>query len=333
MRAIEPADIVRPDGSVDPSRLSGSGAIVRISPERTYKVDREKNKGHYERYFNLPIDLDAIARSGANYKKLFSELDLLDRGNFLEIGCGTGRGTFPFVHSFNFDHYLITDGMGEFVEVAKANIARVRETAPADYGVMTAEDIERFPKNHFSVVALFACLHHVNDWRGFIATAGARLAPGGVILMVEPTVEFQIHAGALLSGFLERAHLHGLELSEEQRNFVSRRISAFTFLSARNVDKTGAEDKWSFRIDEVMRAGIDAGLVAHTFPGGDVNGPKASPRLFSNVLRNRLVQLRGGGDIAEGVLGVCAPEIAYLDNLARSGVGPYFSCLYAFRRP
>ncbi|MEQ8403771.1 MAG: class I SAM-dependent methyltransferase [Oceanicaulis sp.] len=307
--------------------------VVHISPDREYKMDREKAAHHFQQYMNLPIDKEQISNTANRFKKLFSDLNILTDGSYFEIGCGTGRGTFPFVQDFRYDQYLITDGMREFVDVTKANLERVRADAPVTYGVMTAEEIDKLPDAPFSLIVLFACLHHISDWRSFIQLAADRLAPGGALIMAEPVYEYQLVVGTLMSG-LKQKHERGLvSLSQDQLRWVQLQINSADFMSSRIIDKEDREDKWTFRVDEVMMAAVRAGLQPYAFPGVGAGGPTGHKAVFSNMFKNRLKQLRADDELIETILEECSGELEFLDKIYLYGLGPHFNALYILRKP
>jgi SAM-dependent methyltransferase len=128
------------------------------------------------------------------------------------------------------------------------------------WAVLMAEEIDRLPAGAFGLIMLRSTLHHVLDVPRFIEHAARALKPGGAMVFQEPCQEGCVLMGALAQFIPPLAKAAGRALTAEQAKHVERFVATMKYYSRRDLDKTKAEDKVLFRVDEIMSWGARHGL-------------------------------------------------------------------------
>ena len=100
----------------------------------------------------------------------------------LEVGCGAGYGA-VLLSRLRPRSYVGIDLMPEMIDVAR----RQPGLANAEFLVMDAADMSRFPDRSKDVVVIFDILHHVPEWRQVVRECHRVLKVGGKLFLEEPS--------------------------------------------------------------------------------------------------------------------------------------------------
>jgi ubiquinone/menaquinone biosynthesis C-methylase UbiE len=231
------------------------GTFACLSDERRYAHDEAK---YDEQYLN-EADREDVGRGAATIARVLG-------GDFsasaLEIGCGTGLLSVGLVAARGYPSVLITDPSVPFLEITQKKVTRAGYGSPqVHFAVLLAEDLSRVPDSSLSLVVLRSALHHVLEWERFIAESARVLKPGGVLEFQEPCAEGYVLMGALAQLFpLVVEHHEPGALTSRHKEQVQLFVDTMRFGARRDVDKSAAEDKHEFRIDEVVKAGRTVGI-------------------------------------------------------------------------
>jgi SAM-dependent methyltransferase len=212
------------------------------------------------------------------------------RGGALEIGCGTGIFTRALLAGTNYRRYYISDMSPAFVGRTRA-AAQLESTGKAvEYLVLSSEGFDDWPDETLSLVALRYVLHHVLDWRAFIAHAGRLLLPGGALIFEEPCAD-----GYLLQAMMMkclRNNVAAAGYSDQAAREIDFFISTISWYLRTGVDKTLSEDKHLFQPSLLFAAADEAGLRARFYPNvgfdsvAEPQGPSAT--YFVDEFRHNL---------------------------------------------
>ncbi|MFN0130985.1 MAG: class I SAM-dependent methyltransferase [Phycisphaerales bacterium] len=241
--------------------LPQEGGFACISSARAFAHD----EAAYDRQY---------ANDPANFAVGRGLLRLLDRRGAptdkpaVEIGCGTGLVSLGLAEKSPYPLTLLTDPSPAFLRITQRKVSSQGiDQARVAYGVLMGEEIDRLPAGGFSLVVLRSTLHHVLDVDGFIRDAGRALAPGGILTFQEPCMEGYVLMGAVAQFLTPLAAAAGRPLSAVQSAKVDEFARTMAFYSRRDVDKTQAEDKHLFRVDELMcsarRSGMELEFLAN----------------------------------------------------------------------
>lgn len=360
-------------GSRDPelddilSRFRSEGGVHLISA-RSRNYAGEAAEAGYATQFQVGDDYVASERLGI--LKMLGEVGADRSGPALEIGCGTGIFSRPLVHSDAYPSYLVTDASMEFVRMARAFVARpLPGLPPADetrvrYGLLLEDGLALLPGGRFSLVALRYVLHHILDWSGFIRDTARLLRPGGVLTFEEPCVEgflLQAMLGSTLATLLQAEGIHasaaaqpglkaglrrlrrslGLadatiaQAEERMRGQLGYFLDTIEFYNRRDVDKSQAEDKHLFRVDEVMRVGRENGLTVDFFPNTGYEtlaAPQPAIEFETEFFHNLRTNFGFGEPIVDFARRALEPQLALIRRISAGGNRPYTKGVFACRR-
>jgi ubiquinone/menaquinone biosynthesis C-methylase UbiE len=308
-----------------------------ISSPRRYAHEESGYDSHYQ---SDPANMIV----GRGLVSLLRERGAVMDGPALEIGCGTGLVSLGLAAEAAYPLTLITDPSPEFLKITRSKVRAhgIAEDQLA-YAVLTGEELDRLPAGAFSLVVLRSTLHHVLHVEEFIASAARALKPGGILTFQEPCMEGYILMGAMAQ-FLP-ALARGVDggarpLSAEQERKVDEFARSMEYYSRRDVDKTLAEDKHLFRVDELMKIGERCGLSVEFLPNtvyeafaGPAGQPRRGPDLFTPFFRGYAKYCMGWDDALmarfdEHLLPYCQ----YVENTAAGGSGPYMHGVFVCRR-
>ncbi|MCC6661173.1 MAG: class I SAM-dependent methyltransferase [Phycisphaerales bacterium] len=316
--------------------LPASEGYSCISAARRYAFDEA---GYDAQYASDPANLTP----GRGVVALLKDTSADFSAPAIEIGCGTGLASLGVVESAAYPLVLLTDPSTAFLGITRSKVrghgfdeSRVR------YAVLMAEEIDRLPPDTFSLVLLRSTLHHVLDVAAFISAAGRALKPGGALVFQEPCQEGYILMGALTQFLPALARAAGRPLGPEQVKRVEGFANAMKYYSRRDIDKTKAEDKWLFRVDELAARAAAAGLSMDfrpnmafeyyaPYPPGQ---PRPGPDTFTPFFRNYAKYCMSWG---EGLMRAFDDHMpaycAYIDGITGPGAQPYLHGVFICRKP
>jgi ubiquinone/menaquinone biosynthesis C-methylase UbiE len=307
-----------------------------ISTPRRYA---HAESGYDEHYQSDPANMLV----GRGLVSLLREHKAPTDGPALEIGCGTGLVSLGLAAENAYPLTLISDPSPEFLKITRSKI-RAHEIAEdrLAYALLVGEELDRLPAAAFSLIVLRSTLHHVLDVQAFIASAARALRPGGILTFQEPCMEGYILMGAMAQ-FLP-ALARGVDggarpLSAEQERKVDEFVRSMEYYSRRDVDKTLAEDKHLFRVDELMKMGEASDLSVEFLPNTAYEAFCAPPDqrrgadAFTPFFRGYAKYCMGWDDALMARFDEhLGPYCQYVENTAAGGSGPYMHGVFVCRR-
>lgn len=184
----------------------------------TYQLMRELEEKHW--WF--------VARRNI-LKHLLSSLQLPERSDILEVGCGTG-GNITFLRKF-----------GELICVesddSAAELARERKLVPIMSGALPNE-MPIFG-NKFDLIVLFDVIEHIDDDNGSLQVLSKLLKPGGRIVLTVPAFAF------LWSQHDEENH--------HKRRYSRKSLTRLVTLSGLSLDYFSYFNFWLFPLVACIR--------------------------------------------------------------------------------
>lgn len=259
--------------------------------------------------------------------------------HWLEIGAGGGACTLGLVAAAPARTKIITDTSPAFLGMIRRKLAALGVSDEGCvYATLAGEHLDRLAPKSVDAIFVASAVHHVGDWRGFLAAAAGVLAPGGVLVIQEPFRE-----GFLLMNMaLEIALSAGWagELSDDDVARMKRCRDGTYFLSDTSIEKVG-EDKHTFLIDEIAAAADAAGFARHAFHrnahfenfGHQEELRLNTPCTFAGYLLAFLGIHHGVSEAGLGVLRRrLEPVLAPLERLFLQGDGPaLLACVVCVR--
>lgn len=262
-RAIDTKEYIYTSNENEPKWL---GAFPRS--EQFPLISESSRYGHDETQYDEQYQsVVADMRIGQGLVNLLHETGAEFSGTALEIGCGTGVLSLGLVNSRAFQDVIITDPSPIFLDITFNKMKKAMvDTSNVHFAVLKAEEIDRLPPNEFSMIALRSTLHHVIDVPKFIGNASLKLKADGTVVFQEPCTEGYILMGAIAQFIPIVLKQSGFALTDLQNNQIQSFISTMKFYAQRDVDKSKAEDKHLFRVDQIMKICESADLSVDFLP-------------------------------------------------------------------
>lgn len=305
--------------------------IRRFSPPVAFAMDEHV---YDERVGARHGDHELAA--GAGVHALYRHFGGRPDGVALELGAGSGAATLGYVRAALDQRVIVTDPSPAFLDIVKAKLRHGEGPhARLTFGTLAGEDLATFPPQSLDLVFLQACLHHLRDPGAFLADAATVLRPGGLLLAHEPFAE----GSQLLVLALETMLAFDgtrYALTSDDRARVGGMIAAITFQIDRGADKSAAEDKHCFFVDQLLPTAWRHFAEVHFFRNQTfetigarlecampIDVLDASACSVTEYLRGFMRHHHGVSD--QGVRHFddhVAPVLATLDRLARQGDAP-----------
>lgn len=301
-----------------------SGPYPCISEPRRFKHDETQYDAQYG---NRPANL----ASGHGLVNFLTEYEVDTAGPAVEIGCGTGLLSMGLVHQRAFPEVLLTDPSPVFLGITSEKLAAARiRTDRVRYGLLMGEDVDRLPKEMFSLIVMRSTLHHILDVDRFIHDSARALRPGGALAFQEPCMEGYVLMGAMAQFLPALCESAQVTLTDEQRKHVEMFQHTMHFYARRDMDKSKAEDKHLFRVDELMATAREAGLTLHFRPNTTFDHLAAKPNKrrppdhFKKFFYEYLKYCMSWDDSMMALFDAHLSHYCdWLDNLCDTGSPPY----------
>lgn len=316
--------------------LPTEDGFVHISRPRRFAHDESQYDAQYANEFgNMHPGRGLVAllrRGGADLSR-----------PALEIGCGTGLLSLGLAAASPYPLTILTDPSPVFLRITRDKIRRYGvDASKLCFAVFMGEEVDRLPEASLSLIALRSTLHHVLDVDAFIAGAARALGPGGVLAFEEPCLEGYVLMGAMIQNLPALARAAGRPLTAEQEGQVDLFVRTMAFYARRDLDKSAAEDKHLFRVDEIMRCGRAHGLefefhanrAFETFEDdGAAGNPASRPGWYLGFLRSYVKYCMSWPDDLMAVFDEFMPAACrYIDEASGGGSGPYLHGVFVGRK-
>ena len=187
----------------------------------------------------------------------------------LEIGAGGGTCSLGLVANLASagasSAALITDTSPAFLKMIRRKLtAQGVDAASTRFATLAGEDLARLPAGSMDAIVIASALHHVGDWRAFLADAANILREGGVLVIQEPCREGNLMMGMALDVALSPLWPSPAPLPAADRQKLERCRDSIYFLANSRIVKQG-EDKHSFLVNELADAADVAGFARSIF--------------------------------------------------------------------
>jgi ubiquinone/menaquinone biosynthesis C-methylase UbiE len=258
----------------------------------------------------------------------------------IEVGCGTGLVSLGLVLERAYPYVLLTDPSPAFLDIARKKLTAASAiTDQVGFGVLLAEDLERLPENLFSLLVLRSALHHVLDVPAFINMASRILKPGGLLVMEEPCYEGAVVMASMATLLPAAVTNAGENWTDECQRQLQLFLDTMYFYCSPAFDKSQAEDKHIFRVDQLNALGISAGFEVNfaanqTFyhwTAAALQNP--SRELFSQFMR---MYLKHAMHFDETFMryfdAYLQPHCQWVDRLCEAGNGPYCHGIFIWKK-
>jgi SAM-dependent methyltransferase len=309
------------DDFLNITRRNEKGFLL-ISQHRKYQHDEQS---YDEQYQISPYDFIA----GKGLLNLAQNLKLDLNNPILELGCGTGRLSVGLLKAFDPAKVLVTDASSIFLDISRQKFLENGLTLP-HLGVMQFEDMGILPDSSFSLIVIRSALHHVDKYEKFLYEAAQKLVPGGAIIFQEPLYEglfvLGLIARSLQSSTNDKAILKDLRLLSDTMLFYCRT----------DIDKSQAEDKYAFRLNDILNASNKAELNLNFFPNRSFEDFAGEPSQFdySNFAKSYLKYCMSFSDKTVSYFMSNASSIlGYIADISGTDRAPESSGVFVLTRP
>jgi SAM-dependent methyltransferase len=332
--ATSPAPAGLADGFSDwLGSLTRQGDDYLVSTPQAFAHD----EADYDRqYGNEPLNLEA----GEGLVEAYDEFGGDFAAPALEIGCGTGLMSLGLVAGHAFPYVLLTDPSPAFLDITRRKIRRAK--VPLDnvgFAVLSGDDLNRLPPATFSLLGLRSVMHHVIDVERFINAAARSLLPGGMMIMEEPCLEGAVVMASIAQFMPAIVKAAGDQFDETSQKSIRLFLDTMKFYCRRDIDKSAAEDKHIFRVDELMKLGQRAGLSLDYCPNRTLYrwSPRRpyndQPESFTGFFREYLKYCMSFDEKFMALFDKhMVPYTAWVEELAQQNNGPYMHGVFVFKK-
>ena len=312
--------------------LTREGDILFISKPKRFAHDETK----YDEYYQSTLDLSL----GRGLLNLLKEKKADFSGPALEVGCGTGILSVGLVDGGLFPSVILTDPSPVFLEIAMKKMRDASiDLSKTEFAVLMAEDIHRLPADSFSLIVLRSVLHHVSDVAKFLKDTARVLKKGGVFVCEEPCMEGFVLMGAMAQFIPLVAGNAGETLTDKQKEQIQLFVDTMHFAARRDIDKSEAEDKHLFRVDEIMKLGLDAGMTTDFYPNmtyqyfAAPRKKRGKPPSFAEFFHIYLRYCMSFEPALVDLIEKYFPAYCgFIDNLSLAFNGPYMNGIFVCRK-
>lgn len=312
--------------------LPKNGSYYKISEPRFYAHDETQ---YDTQYSVTDVDMEL----GLGLIKLVKEIGIETSGAALEVGCGTGVLSAGLVKSKSFSRLILTDPSPAFLSITEKKLKNASlDLAGISFAIFSADDIAQLPSNAYSMIVLRSVLHHILDVNAFIREAARVLRRGGALVFEEPCSEGYILMGAMAQ-FLPAVLKNETMITDEHRKQIQLFVDTMHFYARRDLDKSGAEDKHLFRVDELMTIGAQSGLAVNFYPNRTFESfigksPEQNvPTSFYDFFHAYVKHCMGFDPKLVMLIEKHFPQYCtFLDQLASDSNGPYMHGTFVCRK-
>lgn len=308
----------------------------------TYQISAPRPFAHDEAEFDTGLRIDAGTELIGN--GLLAELR---REGFdftlpaLELGCGSGSLSLGLARNGGFSRLILSDPSPGFLAILRRRLAQYGvDESPLRYAMMAGEDMVRLPAASFGLIALRHTVHHILDVEGFLRQAAAALRPGGFLVFEEPCREALVLMAAMCRLLPAVAVARGLKPTPRQLEQNELFCRTVEFYARRDVDKSDAEDKHMFRVEEMIEWGGRVGFDVRAYGNRSYadlvhteSDRQPTDGFFSRSFRGYLEDVIGFGAefgaLWEQTLGDAA---AFVDRCATGSTGPHHFATFVCRK-
>jgi ubiquinone/menaquinone biosynthesis C-methylase UbiE len=315
------------------------GGLPRLGED--YLISKPRSFAHdesdYDRqYGNEPLNFEV----GEGLVEVYREFGGDFSAPALEIGSGTGLMSLGLVASARFPCVILTDTSPAFLEITRKKIRRAN--VPLDktaFAVLSGDDLNLLPQEAFSLVGLRSVLHHVIDVDRFVHATARSLIPGGMMIMEEPCLEGAVVMAAIAQFMPAVVKAAGDDFDDAAQKSVSIFLDTMKFYCRRDMDKSTAEDKHIFRVDELLKLGERCGLSLdycpnRTFYRWSPRRPyNNEPESFTGFFRDYLKYCMSFNEQFMALFDkYMTPYTAWVEELALQNNGPYMHGVFVFKK-
>lgn len=188
------------------------------------------------------------------------------------------------------------------------------------------------------MIALRSVLHHILDVNAFIREAARVLRRGGALVFEEPCSEGYILMGAMAQ-FIPSILKEEREVTEQHLQQIQLFVDTMYFYARRDLDKSVAEDKHLFRVDELMTIGAQSGLAVRFYPNRTfesfISNPPGqnAPTSFYDFFYAYVKHCMGfDPELVTLIEKHFAQYCTFLDQLSSTSNGPYMHGTFVCRK-
>lgn len=169
----------------------------------------------------------------------------------LELACGTGHMTASLLHDDRIERIVASDASRQFLELTKRKVSELPGHHKLDLLVLSDSEFESIPENTFDAIMMRSALHHFVDFEAIAESLIRKLKRGGGLFMLEPRADFHIASSLVLRNAKQKGTSEGAWTDQHDKH-MNDFVDAARFYLERNTDKSSAEDKYVFHLEEFL---------------------------------------------------------------------------------
>ncbi len=160
-----------------------------------------------------------------NQKQAISRLDIAGNGNFLDVGCGTGRAVWEVSKYIDKGIACGIDISPKMIEKAK-RFPRGGNNTKTEFSVASAEKIP-YPDKYFRYMMCTCSFHHYKNPLKALTEMKRVMAPDGKLIIIESgrDIFFPIWLQDRYRRIFEKSHVRYYTIAEIKQLFLEAKLS------------------------------------------------------------------------------------------------------------
>lgn len=307
------------NSEIDVIRIGGSNPLedwLRSIPETRgiHRLSKNQSFDHPEEDYD-----NQYGHSGEDLIEKTIGSFILNAAGFvpeqvLEVACGTGHLTASLLFDGRIKRIVASDASEKFLRITKSKVDSVPRNVNDSLNLLLLSDSEfnLIPPDVFDGIMMRSALHHFLDFKSVAKILIEKLRPGGGLFLLEPRADFHIASSLMLMSAKTKAVKSDIPWTDLHEYHVNDFINSAEFYLSRDRDKSSAEDKFVFFLDEMLEISESTGTTLKRLGGEYCSNFTTNFRDFMHYC------MKFDSRVLSDVMALLSAELDFMDHTYKS---------------